>query len=111
MALEACTMTRIAVGTGGAIQSITCHKSLQLGLKIVPCTDTCIEDDAFLVDYPDTCWEQSQDYQLSVMGATKMPELAAKPRPRPTKRQRQPDDSGERAEMSSRPDELSFVAR
>lgn len=109
-ALEACTMTRSAVGTGGAIQSIPYHRSCQLGFKIIACTDPCIKDDSFLVDYPPTRWEQSQYFQLSGPGATETPELGVRPRPRP-KRKRQLDDMGERAGMVSRPDELSFVAQ
>lgn len=90
-ALEACTMTRTEVGAGGTIQPIPSLRLRQL--QIVPCTDLCVEDDSLLVDYPSTCWEQSQDYQLSGPGTTEMSELAAKPKPRPkpVKRKRQPD--------------------
>ena len=95
-ALEACTTTRTAVGTRGAIQSIPCHRLRQLGFKIIPGPDPCIGDDSFLVDYPPTTWEQGQNYQLSRQGATATPEPVAKPRPLPVKRKRQPDDSGER---------------
>jgi hypothetical protein len=85
-ALEACTTTRIAVGAEGAIQSIPFHKSLQLGFKIIPCTDPCTEDDSLLVDYPPTSWEKAQDCQLSGPEATATSGSVAKPRPRPTRK-------------------------
>lgn len=105
-ALEACTMTRTAAGTLGAIQPIPCHRSHRLGFKIIPSPDPCTETDSFLVDYPPTHWEQGQDCQLSRLGATETLEPVAKPRPRPVQRKRQPDDS-----VSPRSGELDFAVK
>ena len=106
-AFEACTTTRTGIGADGTIQSTPSNGLHRLGLRIIPCADPCVEDDSFLVDYPPVSWEQGKDYQLSgprtgeTSGLTSG--LTSKPRPRPIKRKRKVDDSGERAEQDRTP--------